>query len=64
MRSESKPIESVSMFNISGTKVSATNWTNSAKEYSLEIGSLPQGAYLIKVILNDNGILVYKWIKQ
>ena len=64
VKSESKPIESISMFNISGTKVSATNWTNSAEEYSLEIGSLPQGAYLIKVILNDNGILVYKWIKQ
>jgi Uncharacterized protein related to plant photosystem II stability/assembly factor len=64
VKSESKPIKSVSMFNISGIKVSATNWTNSAEEYSFEIGSLPQGVYLIKVILNDNGMLVYKWIKQ
>jgi len=64
VKSNSQPISSIELFNISGNKVSNIKTVYKLNETTIDISRFPVGVYLAKVTLDDKTQTVLKWIKQ
>jgi hypothetical protein len=64
IQSESYPIASCKIFDISGYKLSGSEWTTPIKETAINISNLSKGVFLIQVLHDNNIVSISKYIKK
>ena len=64
LKSESNMIKSIEIFDVSGKSLQKKSSIENQFQETIVISGIPNGIYIVKVILSDNTICTKKWIKE